>query len=107
MLRDDSAMNLSDAMVRQFVLPYDQRLLDAFGGGAIHFCGKGDHFISSMSTLRGLFAINLSQPELNDMERVYRYTVDKGINLLGLAPEAAQQAQSRKRDLHGRVHTTY
>ncbi len=105
MLRDDSAMNLSDAMVRRFVLPYDQRLLDVFGGGAVHFCGKGDHFIEAMSALRGLYAVNLSQPELNDMERVYRHTVDKGINLLGLTPEAAQQALERQRDLHGRVQT--
>jgi len=62
-----------------------------------------------MSTLRGLYAVNLSQPELNDMERVYKHTVDKGINLLELKPEAAQQALASLRNLRGRVHinTTY
>jgi hypothetical protein len=96
-------MNLSPEMVGQFVLPYDQRLLDTFGGGVIHFCGKGDHFIESLSTLRGLYAVNLSQPQMNDMERIYQYTVDRGINLLGLKEEAARQALARSRDLHGRV----
>lgn len=104
MLRDDSAMNFSPRMFREFIGPYDQRLLDEFGGGAIHFCGRGDHYIAAMSELRGLYAINLSQPHLNDMEVIYRYTVDKGIKLLGLAREAAEAALARGRDLRGQVH---
>jgi len=103
MLRDDSAMNLSPEMVREFVLPYDQKLLKAFNGGAVHFCGKGDHFISSLAELEGLHAINLSQPELNQMETVYRHTIDRGINLLGLKRQAALDALHAGRDLHGRV----
>lgn len=104
MLRDDSAMNFSPRMFREFIGPYDQRLLDEFGGGAIHFCGRGDHYIAAMSELRGLYAINLSQPHLNDMEVIYRHTVDKGIKLLGLAREAAEAALARGRDLRGQVH---
>jgi hypothetical protein len=103
MLRDDSAMNLSPAMVREYVLPYDQRLLAEFGGGAVHFCGKGDHFIASLSELRGLYALNISQPELNTMETVYQHSVDKGINLLGLKRQAALEALNNGRDLRGRV----
>lgn len=105
MLRDDSAMNLSAAMVEEFVRPYDQRLLDEFGGGAIHFCGRGDHYIASLAEMRGLYAVNLSQPELNDMERIFAHTVDKGIVLLGLQRWAAERALAAGRDLHGRVHS--
>jgi hypothetical protein len=83
MLRDDSAMNFSPAMYEEFIYPYDQRILDHFGGGAIHFCGRGDHFIAPMSKTAGLFAIAMSQPELNDMETIYRHTVDKDIRLIG------------------------
>lgn len=104
MLRDDSAMNLSPAMFAEFVGPYDQRLLDAFGGGAIHFCGRGDHYIAQMGQLRGLFAVNLSQPELNRMETIFANTVDRGIPLLGLKPEAAEAALASGRDLKGKVH---
>jgi hypothetical protein len=104
MLRDDSAMNLSPAMFAEFVRPYDQRLLDAFGGGAIHFCGRGDHYIPQMGSLRGLHAVNLSQPELNRMETVFANTIDRGINLLGLKREAADAALAKGRDLRGRVH---
>lgn len=103
LLRDDSAMNLSPDMYDEFMRPYDQRLLAEFGGGAIHFCGKGDHFIPRMCRLNGLFAINLSQPELNDMEVIFQHTVDKGINILELPRWAAEQALARGRDLRGRV----
>jgi len=104
MLRDDSAMNLSLPMFREFVQPYDQRLLNEFGGGAIHFCGKGDHYAPAFPEFEGLYAVNLSQPEYNDMETLFRYTVDRGINIIGLRRDAAEEAIARGRDLHGRVH---
>ncbi len=104
MLRDDSAMNLSPDMYGEFIRPYDQRLLDEFGGGAIHFCGKGHHYLPQLSQMNGVFAVNLSQPEYNSMELVYANTVDKGINLLDLKREAAETALAAGRDLRGRVH---
>jgi hypothetical protein len=104
MLRDDSAMNLSPEMFDEFVRPYNQRLLEEFGGGAMHYCGRGDHFIESASGIDGLSAIALSQPEMNDMETVYRHTVDKGIQLIGLRRSAAEAAVRAGRNLHGNVH---
>jgi uroporphyrinogen-III decarboxylase len=104
MLRDDSAMNLSPGMFAEFIAPYNQRLLDTFGGGAEHFCGRGEHFISRMCGLRDMHAVAMSQPDWNDMETIYRQTVDRGIKLIGLARTAADQALARGRDLHGQVH---
>jgi uroporphyrinogen-III decarboxylase len=104
MLRDDSAMNLSPRMFDRFIQPYDARLLREFSGGALHFCGRGDHYIQSASEIPGLTAINLSQPEYNDMERIFAHTVDKGIALLGLNRAVAEAALARGRDLRGRVH---
>jgi len=104
MLRDDSAMNFSPAMYQEFFVPYEQRALDAFGGGGMHFCGRGDHYIAHATSLRGLSAINLSQPHLNDMEEIYRQTVDKGIQLVGFSREYAECALNAGRPLHGNVH---
>lgn len=106
MLRDDSAMNLSPDVFDEFIRPYDQRLLNEFGGGAIHFCGRGDHYIPSMSETDGLYAINMSQPEHNDMETIFANTVDKGINIIGFDRTAAEEAVARGRELHGRVHAS-
>ena len=101
MLRNDSLMNLSPEAYVEYVRPMDQRLFDAFGGaGGIHFCGRGDHYIEAMSEMRGLSAIAMSQPHLNDMETIYRNTVDKGIKLIGFSREVAESAG---RPLHGRV----
>lgn len=104
MIRDDSAMNLSPEMFDEFIKPYDQRLLDKFGGGAIHFCGRGDHYIDRMHTMPGVYAVNMSQPEYNDMERIYQNTVDKGLALIQLRRATAEAAVQQGRDLHGLAH---
>jgi len=102
MIRNDSLVNLSPETYVELIRPLDERLFAEFGGaGAIHFCGRGEHYIEAMSQTKGLTAINLSQPELNDMEVVYRNTVDKGIKLLGLSAEAVESAN---RPLRGQVH---
>jgi len=103
MLRDDSAMNLSPEMFAEFIFPYDQRVLREFGGGGIHFCGKGDHYIERMSDMDGLHTVNFSQPHLNDMEVLLANTVDKGIRLVNIVPEGIDQARAINHDLKGLV----
>jgi hypothetical protein len=104
-IRDDSAMNVSGELFSDFVEPYDGRLLKYYNGGVIHFCGRGDHYIERMTQMDGLTAINMSQPHLNDMETIYKATVDQGIPLLGFNADAARQAIDAGRDLKGFVHT--
>ncbi|MBO4325670.1 MAG: hypothetical protein J5950_00160 [Clostridia bacterium] len=95
LLRCDSAMNLSPDMYDEFCVPYDRRLLDRFGGGGMHFCGKGDHYIKSLCEAPGLSVVNMTQPHLNDMEVIYRNTVDKGIKLVGFDHGRAQRDVGR------------
>jgi hypothetical protein len=104
MLRDDSAMNLSPEMFEEFIRPYDQRLLDEFGGGAIHSCGKVDHYVHILPQMRGVYGFHMSQPQYNDLEKVFASTIDRGIVLLGLAASAADAALAAHRPLRGRVH---
>ncbi|MFI3237649.1 MAG: uroporphyrinogen decarboxylase family protein [Lachnospiraceae bacterium] len=94
-IRNDSAMNLSPQMYEEFVKPYDAKLLKHFGGGIIHFCGRGDHYIETMSDIDDLFGINMSQPHLNDMETIYKNTVDKGLFICGFNAEWAQKDVGR------------
>jgi hypothetical protein len=104
MLREDSLMNLSPEQYVEFIRPVDQRLLDRFGGGAVHFCGRGDHYIQPCCEMPGMTGIAMSQPELNDMEKIYQATVDRGIFLLDFPAWAAEEALRAGRDLKGRVH---
>lgn len=105
MLRDDSAMNLSPEQFDVFGAPFEQRLLTACGGGAMHFCGRGEHFIDRLPALDGLHAVNLSQPHLNDMDRIFDHTIDRGLLLLALARPTVDTALATGRNLRGRVHS--
>jgi hypothetical protein len=104
MLRDDSAMNLSPAMFREFIAPYDQQLLDEFDGGAIHFCGKGDHYIDQIGAMRKAWCVQMSQPEYNNMETIWQHTVDKGLRLNGMPRAAGEAAVKAGRDLKRFMH---
>ena len=88
-LRSDSAMNLSPELYREFAVPCDRILFEHFGGGIMHFCGRGDHYIAHLCDQPMLTGVNMSQPHLNDMEIIYQNTVDRGIPLLGFPPERA------------------
>ena len=92
-------------MFDAFVAPYDGRLLREFGGGAIHFCGKGDHYIAQAAALPGVCAIHMSQPEYNDLETIFAHTIDRGIRLLGFPGEAVSAVLASGRPLHGLVHS--
>lgn len=78
----------------EFSRPYDERLLNRYGG-IVHSCGKVDHFVPLLPGIEGYHAFNLSQPHYNDMESIYRNTVDKGIPILGLDRGTADQAVAR------------
>jgi hypothetical protein len=104
-IRDDSAMNLSPEMYEDFIMPYNSRALAALGKGAIHSCGRVEHFVPLFRKMPDLTGFNMSQPDYNDMENVYSHTVDVGLPIIGLDTDAVQQAVSRGRDLKGLVST--
>ena len=103
-LRSDSAMNLNAELYREFALPYDAALLKHFGGGAVHFCGRGDHYIACLSEVPELTAIHMTQPELNNLETIYRYTVDMGIPLLAFLREYAEKTVERENGFLHNMH---
>ena len=94
-IRNDSSMNLSPDFYREFVFKYDDHLLDYFGGGIVHFCGRGDHYIDIVTSAEKLTGINLSQPHLNDMDKIYAATVNSGKRLLALADIACDEYEKR------------
>ena len=75
-------------------MPYDGELLAKYGG-AEHFCGRGDHYIGKLCSLPGLYGVQMSQPHLNDMEIIYKNTVDRGIKLLVFKRDVAEKDIAR------------
>ncbi len=104
MLRCDSAMNLSPEFYEEFAMPYDAKLLEQFGGGAMHFCGRGDHYIELLCSQPHLYSVNISQPHLNDMETIWRASVDRGLTVLAF-PAVYEQKHPREGGYHGRLHS--
>ena len=82
-------MNLSPALYREYSMPYDRQLLDYYGGGCIHFCGRSEHLVESFCELDSLYAIQASQPHLNDMNAILSHLRAKGKRILML-PNAEQ-----------------
>jgi len=104
MLRDDSAMNLSPDMYEEFALPYDSKLLKHFGGGCVHFCGRGDHYIDLITAVPEAYAINMSQAHLNDMEKMYAALIRSGTKIIGLHKNWAAEYDARPDAVAGFIH---
>jgi hypothetical protein len=103
MLRCDSSINFSLEMYNSFIRPFDAIIFEKFGG-LVHFCGKGDHFAGSISSLPGVAALNITQPHLNDMEKIYACSVDRGLKLIALGKAEAERAIASGRNLLSNVH---
>lgn len=102
----DSCVNFSPEMYEEFSLPYDKILLQRYGG-IIHSCGKVDHFVNSLNLIgEGYYGFNLSQPHLNDMEKVFTSTIDRGVRIFNLNAAAVQKAREKHRQLRGLVHVS-
>ncbi len=63
LLRNDSAVNISGSMYEEFVRPYDDDLLDRFGGGSMHFCGRADQWIFKMAKSDKILGTNFGHME--------------------------------------------
>ena len=55
---DDDAGIVSRALYEKFVVPYNEKLLDAFKGGTMHFCGSAHQQLSSITGMKGLVGVN-------------------------------------------------
>ncbi len=103
-IRLDSATNISPEMYAEFSEPYDSMLMEYFGGGVLHFCGRGDHYIDRATAIAGVGTVDMSQPRCNNMEKIYNCTIDRGINLIGMPEHWVNEQLAKGFDFKGRVH---
>ncbi len=55
---DDDAVLMSPRLYKEFVVPYNSRILKTFGGGCLHYCGNATHQAANFLATEGLVAIN-------------------------------------------------
>ena len=58
-LSDDDSTQLSPELYREFVVPYNGRVFEAFGGGTLHYCGNGRHQLENYLATPGLVGLNV------------------------------------------------
>lgn len=77
---DDDTIMLSEDLYAEFVKPYNEMVLDAFGGGCIHCCGNVTHQLENLKKTKGLTLYhNMTLDNLEEAEKLHNGLADAGI----------------------------
>jgi len=79
---DDSAINLSRSMYKEFCLPYNLQISQEFDGFMGHFCGRGTQIFPEILATPGIHSLNFGNPEMQEWGDVYQQAVDHQVCLL-------------------------
>jgi len=90
-ISEDSATLISPRHIDKFVIPYDKKALEAFGGGFIHFCGKNDYLLVSFLNLDEVRAINLGNPEMYNFDIIMQKFIEYRKCYFGLWPKEGSE----------------
>lgn len=78
-IADDDAVIFNEALYREFVKPYNEKVLAAFGGGGIHFCGCATQHIENYKNTKGLTCLhNLHQDDFGSVTATAKAMQDSG-----------------------------
>jgi len=69
-LSEDTTTLLSRAHIWRYAQPYTRRILEHFGGGYVHYCGKNDHLLDMTLEEPLCRGLNFGNPDKHDMEEV-------------------------------------
>ncbi len=82
-ISEDSCSLISDGMIDEFCLPYIRRAIEPFGRGFLHFCGRHEGFLATVCKEPLISTVNLGNPELYDLEEVFRLCGSTGTVYFG------------------------
>lgn len=69
-LSEDTTTLLSKAHIARYAQPYTRQILEYYGGGYIHYCGKNDHLLDMVLAEPLCRGLNFGNPDMHDMEKV-------------------------------------
>jgi hypothetical protein len=84
LVRNDSMVNLSARHYREVILPHDVALSECLGRIGVHFCGRGMHQVANLLAIPGLGCLDLGNPEMLDLNELYRQAAPLGVALVRL-----------------------
>lgn len=100
LIRNDSSIMISPTMYAEFIRPHDARLLKETGGGAIHFCGNGQHLVKKMMEIETLQGLDFGQPEQMDLPLIYSLCQERKIALTNLHPSRDELVSGKAKKLY-------
>ncbi|GAG02076.1 unnamed protein product, partial [marine sediment metagenome] len=84
---EDTSTLLSEEQIHQFVVPYTRKLLQAFGGGWIHYCGRNDHLYEAvLAAIPECYTLNFGNPDMHDMKQIITDCIEHGKTYFGGIP---------------------
>jgi len=85
LLRNDSSILMSPEMYQRQIAIHDERVMRAMSGGGVHSCGNIGTHAEAFLDLDGIGCLDLGQPELNDIDRIYALARVKRIPLVRIS----------------------
>ncbi len=84
---EDTSTLLNHDQIHEYVVPYTRKLLQAFGGGWVHYCGDNPHLYEAiMDYIPEYYMINFGNPERHDLPAVIDECIEKGKTYYGGLP---------------------
>jgi hypothetical protein len=87
-ISEDTSTLLGREHIITHCAPRTKALLDHFGGGYIHYCGRNPHLYEAVVEHVGPLGLNLGNPEKHDMGAVLRDLAGRGMFYYGGLDEA-------------------
>jgi hypothetical protein len=80
---EDSCTLISRRDIEEFCVPYLERAASDFGGLFLHFCGRHEDFLRLACGSAWARTLNLGNPELYDLDEVFRLCGERGTVYFG------------------------
>jgi hypothetical protein len=98
LVRDDSSILIAPEMYREQVALHDEFVLNEMGGGGIHCCGSIDRHAEAFLSLSSVQCLDLGQPEMNDLDGIYRLAEERRTALIRLSVQEEELTSGRVLD---------
>ena len=85
-ISEDTTTLISGAMMAEFAIPYTDMVLERFGGGYVHYCGRNECLFEAALASPHVCGLNFGNPEMHDMESVLRRLAERGKVYYGGVP---------------------
>ncbi len=94
-LRNDSSVSLSNDMYKEFVMPYDDKIAQEFGGAGMHYCGQHEVWLETMAKEANITALNFGKVPnktygIEFLKQVKEYTKERKIPIVNYPVDKEQ-----------------